>query len=146
MTAISNWVNRTSRMARVAAAAGLLSIAALMALMPLMASARGASREIVLVARQMAFYVEGGGEPNPTLVVRPGEEVRIVLKNQEPGVFHDLKVGGVNVSVEPIRAGATATLTFRAPDRPGRYEYVCRPHAQMMTGVLLVARQSGSSQ
>lgn len=140
MRTISTWLQRTSPTARLLAALGLLGLVAAMALMPLMASARGASREIVLVARQMAFYVEGGGEPNPTLVVRPGEEVRIVLKNQEPGVLHDLKVGGVNVSVEPIRAGATATFTFRAPNQPGRYEYVCRPHAQMMTGVLLVGR------
>lgn len=138
MRSLSTWLHRTPPAARLLAALGLLGAVAAMALIPLMASARAGSREIVLVARQMAFYAEGGGEPNPTLVVRPGEEVRIVLKNEEPGVLHDLKVGGVNVSVDPIRAGATASLTFRAPVQPGRYEYVCRPHAQMMKGLLVV--------
>jgi plastocyanin len=138
MRTLSKAFLRSSIATRAAAVLAALAAMAVVAFSPLSANPRAASREIVVVARQMAFYVEGSSEPNPTLRVRRGETVRIVLRNDEPGVVHDLKVGDLNATIEPVRAGATGSVTFRAPDRPGRYEYVCRPHAQMMTGVLLV--------
>ena len=60
----------------------------LMALMPVVANPRTGPREIVLVARDMAFYLEGSDAPNPTIVVKPCEEVRVIVRNQDPGITH----------------------------------------------------------
>ena len=108
------------------------------ALIPVIADPGPGAREIVLEARQMTFYLEGSDVPNPTLVVEPGEEIRVVVRNQEPGVTHAFGIASLGASVDRIEPGSTARLSFRAPLEPGRHEYVCQPHAQMMRGVLLV--------
>jgi plastocyanin len=101
------------------------------------AGATEEAREIHLVARGMAFYLEADPTtPNPTIVVRRGEHVRVVLSNQTPGIDHDLAVASLGVGLTPIAAGRTAALDLEVPDQPGRHEYVCRPHAVMMKGVV----------
>jgi heme/copper-type cytochrome/quinol oxidase subunit 2 len=110
----------------------------LLALIPVVANPKSEPREIVLVTRDMAFYVEGSSTPNPTLVLRPGEEVTVVVKNQEPGITHGFGVSALNVSVDRIQPGVTRAMRLRAPAVPGEYEYVCPPHAQMMRGKLVV--------
>jgi len=92
----------------------------------------------VLVARDMAFYLEGSTAPNPTIVVKPSEEVRIVVRNQDAGITHGFAVGSLRAAIDRIEPGATERKQFRAPAKPGQYEYLCPPHAQMMKGVLLV--------
>jgi plastocyanin len=114
------------------------TVVAVAALIPLIANPRPATREIVLVARDMTFYLEGSDVPNPTLVVRAGEEVRVTVRNEERGVVHAFGVTSLAASLDRIQPGSTERLSFRAPDEAGRYEYVCAPHAQMMRGVLLV--------
>jgi plastocyanin len=37
-----------------------------------------------------------------------------------------------------LRAGASATLTFKAPGRPGESEYVCTFHDIKMKGIVKV--------
>ncbi len=100
-------------------------------------TARGDVREIELTARSMAFYAAGSGA-NPTLVVRPGERVRIVVRNETPGMVHDLAIDAFGVSTRLLNAGETGALEFTAPQEAGRHEYVCRPHAVMMRGVIEV--------
>jgi plastocyanin len=101
------------------------------------AGATEETREIHLVARGMAFYLETDPTTaNPTIVVRRGEQVRFVLSNQTPGIDHDLAVASLGVGLAPLAAGRTATLDLEVPNQPGRHEYVCRPHAVMMKGVL----------
>jgi plastocyanin len=96
-------------------------------------------REINLVARGMAFYLEADPTTaNPTIVVRRGEHVRVVLLNQTPGIDHDLAVTSLDVGLTPIAAGQSAAFDLQAPDTAGRHEYVCRPHAVMMKGVVVV--------
>jgi len=110
----------------------------LTALMPVVATPRTSPREIVLVARNMAFYLEGSAEPNPTIVVKASEEVRIIVKNQDAGITHALAIASLRASIARIEPGTTQGIQFRAPRKPGRYGYVCPPHAQMMKGVLLI--------
>jgi plastocyanin len=105
------------------------------------AGARAGVREITLVGRDMAFYVDGQSSPNPTIAVRPGERVRITLRNETPGIVHDLAIDALGIATSPLKAGDTDTLEFRAPDRSGRYDYHCRPHALMMRGVLDVTEE-----
>ena len=97
------------------------------------------SREITLVVRNMAFYLESDPKtPNPTLDVRAGERVRIVVKNQERGIIHDLAVPAVDEALDPLGWNESDSMTFTAPKRPGAYGYECRPHRLMMRGTLRV--------
>ena len=62
---------------------GLLSVSLVGLVTP---AADPVSREITLVARDMAFYLSEQTQagPNPTLQLKVGEQVRIVLRNQDP--------------------------------------------------------------
>jgi plastocyanin len=96
-------------------------------------------RDITLTARDMAFYLPGDSTPNPTIVVARGEKVRLTLVNQDLGMRHDFAVAALDLSTETLdKVGETTTLEFEAPDEPGRQEYVCSFHEQMMKGVLRV--------
>jgi hypothetical protein len=102
-------------------------------------AARPAPREIVLVARDMAFYLEGETTPNPTLHLRPGEEVRLTLINRDPGMRHDLAVASLGVATGALAGdGSAQTVRLRVPERPVILDYVCRLHTQTMRGRLEV--------
>jgi plastocyanin len=102
------------------------------------ASSARAPREIVLVARDMSFYLDGASAENPTLRLKAGESVRLVLRNEEPGVVHDFAVSAWKVGTRRLQARETDTVTFRVPDTPGQHEYLCNPHASMMRGIIEV--------
>ena len=103
------------------------------------AGAREESREIHLVARGMAFYLDGDPTAaNPIIRVQRGERVRFVLRNETPGIDHDLAIASMGVGLTPVAVGQTAAFDLRAPDQPGRHEYACRPHAVMMKGTLVI--------
>ena len=96
------------------------------------------SREVTLVARGMAFYVDGSAEPNPTIRLKAGETVRVVLRNEDRGITHDFAVPSLDEALEPINFNDVGTLTLDVPRKPGVYAYTCRPHALMMKGMLIV--------
>ena len=97
------------------------------------------SREITLVARNMAFYLESDPKtPNPTIDVKAGERVRIVLRNQDRGMTHDLAVPAVKKTLDLIGWNESDDLTFTAPKQPGTYQYECQPHRLMMRGTIRV--------
>jgi plastocyanin len=96
-------------------------------------------RELVLVARGMAFYVNGDPSPNPTIQLRPGEHVRFVLRNEAAGFTHDLSIPALDLTIEPVESGAMRSVSIRVPHLSGAYPYVCRPHAQMMKGTVAVS-------
>ena len=99
----------------------------------------GPARDIVLVARGMAFYLESDPSiPNPTIHVKAGERVRIVLRNRERGMVHDFAVPALQTALDPLRWNEDGELAFTAPSTPGAYPYVCRPHAAMMAGEIAV--------
>lgn len=109
---------------------------ALGALLPLVAGPRAgaAPKEIVLVARDMAFYLDGAGEANPVLRLQAGEQVRLVLRNEDPGYVHWLSIEGLPLRIGPVKSRASGSAELRVPGQPGTYTYVCSPHARMMTG------------
>ncbi len=119
---------------------GLLSVSLVGLVTP---AADPVSREITLVARDMAFYLSEQTQagPNPTLQLEVGEQVRIVLRNQDPGIVHSFAIEPWNVLLtsryDKAEAEAASVLV-RAPRRPGRYEYVCTPHSTLMAGVIEV--------
>jgi plastocyanin len=97
-----------------------------------------AAREIRLVARDMTFYVDGQAEPNPTLRLRPGEAVRLVLRNEDEGMTHDFAIPEWGAGTRRLEGGEETTITFRAPDRPVSQTYKCRPHSAIMRGTIQV--------
>ena len=107
-------------------------------LLPLTASTRPPVRDITLVARDMAFYLEGGTVPNPTIRLDAGAEVRFILWNVDPGIAHNLAIEGWELATPYLDANASATLRIRVPEQPGRQAYVCVPHREMMRGVIEV--------
>ena len=103
------------------------------------ANARPQAREITLIARGMYFYNAAETERNPTLSATRGERIRLILVNQEAGLEHDVAVPELGVSSDAIsEAGATTSVSFQTPSRPGRYDYVCTFHDAMMRGLLIV--------
>jgi plastocyanin len=98
------------------------------------------ARPITLVARDMAFYVEGDSTPNPVIQARAGERLRIVLKNRDRGMTHDFAVPSVEASTDELKWDENDEVTFEVPSEPGTYEYVCRPHLLMMKGTIQVVR------
>lgn len=118
----------------IATAVAIVAIGALAAVM-----AQTPSREIVLVARGMAFYQLGDPTtPNPVIRVRAGERVRVVLRNEDRGITHDFAVPAFDAALDQIDWNENEDVTFDVPDTPGRYEYICRPHRLMMSGAIIV--------
>jgi plastocyanin len=109
-------------------------------LLPVMAERadRGAPRTIMLVARDMAFYVDGAGEPNPDIHVKPGEQITLTLRNEDVGMTHDLAISGWNASTRELRGTGTDRITVTVPARKGTTEYVCRPHSLLMSGSFII--------
>ena len=96
-------------------------------------------REIHIVAKDMAFYVNGDPTPNPTLRVKAGEQIRLVLRNEDPGMTHDFAVAAWEVATKTLTAkGAQDSVKFRVPKQRGTIPYQCTPHSQMMKGTITI--------
>lgn len=95
-------------------------------------------REIRLVVRDMTFYIEGQDMPNPTLKLRAGEEVRLILQNDDPGMDHDFTVRTWKVATRLLEGKAEDAIEFRVPEARGTETYTCTPHSQMMRGTIVV--------
>jgi plastocyanin len=95
-------------------------------------------REIHLVARDMTFYADGTGEPNPTLYARPGERVRLVLRNTDVGMSHDFVIRSWSVKTRLLKGKGEDRIEFTVPDTRGAHVYSCSPHAEMMGGTIVV--------
>ena len=120
---------------------GIAAVLAAAALGPLVVARDGAAppREIRLVVRDMRFYLEGQQAPNPPLRLRPGEHVRVVLRNEDPGIGHDFAIASWKVATALVyKAAEETSVTFRVPDRPGTETYMCTPHAEMMRGSIRI--------
>jgi plastocyanin len=132
-------MSRTKKRVAFTVAVTVLLGITLAATLPYVASSSsGGVREIHLVARDMAFYLDGQGEPNPTLVVRRGEHVRILLRNQDVGMSHDFGVLAWKKGTGVITGLGEAAIEFRAPVAAGAETYACTPHAEMMRGTIRV--------
>lgn len=116
----------------------LVGAATIAAIVPRAGLSRRPVQEIRLVARGMAYYVDGNSAPNPTLTVRRGEQVRIVLRNEDPGMIHDFTVPAWNAVTRRLNAGEEAVLQFKAPEQPGLGAYSCSPHGELMRGTIRV--------
>ncbi len=106
--------------------------------MPLLTEVPPGPREIVVVASDMAFYVDGDAEANPRIRMEAGETVRLVLWNEQPGVIHGFAVGAWQLATPRLRGRERDSIVFKAPEAIGHYVYECGPHGAMMHGVIEV--------
>ena len=98
------------------------------------------TRDVILVAKGMAFYLEDDlGNPNPAIEVKAGERVRVILRNQDRGMTHDFAVRALDTAMKPIMWKESGEVVIDVPSRAGSYEYVCRPHSLMMHGTIRVS-------
>ena len=106
-------------------------------LIPVMS--RSETREIHLVARDMAFYLADDPQTaNPTITVKAGETVRLVVRNDDRGLKHDFALPIADASTRTLAFGEQGEVTMTVPSQPGTYEYVCQPHRAMMRGSIKV--------
>jgi hypothetical protein len=137
MTAVPRRPARRSRRLLVGLAALVLAAAATLA--SLVAVPAPPPREIVLTARNMAFYLDGNPTPNPTLHVRAGEQVTVTLRSADAGITHDFAVKAWQIGTELLSGTGAVSVSFRVPDTPAvAQEYVCSAHAVMMRGKIAV--------
>lgn len=123
----------------------LVAVVGVLALVPRLAGdvLKGAGdqssvREIHVVVRGMTFYVAGQAAPNPTLYARPGERLRIVLRNTDVGMSHDFAIRSWHVSTQLLKGKGEDSIEFTVPDTRGSHLYSCSPHAEMMGGTIVV--------
>ena len=129
--------HNVSRTLLLRTAATIVAVLLLAVLLPALTTTP--AREITLVTRGMAFYIEGDAStPNPTIEVKRGERVRIVLRNQDRGMTHDFAVPVIAAAMNAIRWNESGDLTFDVPETPGAYQYECRPHRLMMRGTIRI--------
>ncbi len=107
------------------------------AFLPLTAE-RATLREIDLVIRDMAFYIDGDPAPNPVLTLAPGVSVVVTVRNEEPGIVHDFGVPAWDVATRRLRSGESARIVLTAPAVKGSTAYICSPHSAMMRGTITV--------
>ena len=115
------------------------------ALMGRATGAQGVIR-IELIAQQMTFRRADPANPsrwldNPTLRVRAGQTVELVLRNRDPGMKHDLTIAELGLKTRMTYFGDTVVLRFTAP-QPGTYIYLCSIHPRLMRGRLIVESRS----
>jgi plastocyanin len=51
---------------------------------------------------------------------------------------HDFSVPALGEALDAVEWNESGDVIFDVPDRPGTYEYRCRPHGLMMRGILVV--------
>jgi plastocyanin len=86
----------------------------------------------------MTFYAAGLSEPNPTIHARGGERIRIVLNNTDSGMSHDFAIRSWRVTTNLLKGKGEDSVEFTVPAARGSYIYSCTPHAEMMSGALIV--------
>ena len=135
MTMTRTTVRPVRRTGRFIAGLAAVLLVGLVALPSLVADPATPAREIVLTARNMAFYLDGNPTPNPTLTLKAGEQVTIVLRSEDTGIMHDFAVKSWNVASAFLSGKGAVSVSFRVPDSHGTpQEYVCSAHAIMMRG------------
>ena len=119
---------------------GLVVIAAVIvaALLPIIGASREAdqAREVRFVVRDMTYYFEGENQPNPTLKVRAGERIKLVLRNEDEGMQHDFRVRAWDIGTRMIDGRGQESVTFTIPQLRGAHDYSCTPHPSSMRGVI----------
>jgi plastocyanin len=109
--------------------------------LPRLVSTREKTREVRVVARDMAYYVDGIPTMNPALRFTPGEQVRITFRNEDKGMQHDFRIPAWKVGTGIVPWSTEKSTTFRVPVQATDtvdVTYICTPHAAMMSGKVVL--------
>jgi plastocyanin len=107
--------------------------------LPRIVSSREAVRDVTVVVRNMAYYVDGENTPNPALRFAAGEQVRLTLRNEDRGMSHDFSVKAWGVATKVLDGKGQDTVTFRVPRGSNvSTSYTCTPHTAMMNGAIVI--------
>ena len=115
----------------------VLALGGLVALLPLLAESVE-PRTVVVVARQMSFYVGEDKASNPTISAAPGESIRIIFVNEDSGFDHDFSVTAWAVRTPVVHGKGRTSIELQVPPKPGKVAYLCSIHASMMMGTIEV--------
>lgn len=90
-------------------------------------------QEIVLIAKEMVYNTN-----NPTLILKVGQPVRIIIINEDKGMLHDFVIEELDINTSaPLEYGQSEVINF-IPVKKGKYEYFCSYHAKMMRGKVII--------
>jgi plastocyanin len=97
------------------------------------------TRQIVLVSTDVEFYLEGKPEdPNPTLKLKVGQPVNLVIRNEEPGkVLHCFNTGDLGVKTTGTLATGESEMLHFTPKKRGTFVYACLLHANMVGKIVV---------
>jgi plastocyanin len=73
---------------------------------------------------------------HPSFAVRAGERLRVRVDNQDQ-FLHSFTFSKARVNLD-VWEGTAESVTFEAPDAPGRYQFYCRYRRIGMAGTLVV--------
>jgi plastocyanin len=93
-----------------------------------------AGASVTIQARDIAF--------DPDIITMPaGQPLRLVLDNQDTGVGHNLHVfqGSTDIAQSPTVIGPGLTTVELGTLAPGRYQYQCTIHPNMIGTVIVEA-------
>lgn len=97
-------------------------------------------RVIELEIKDMTF-----GDNNPDIYLQPGETVRFVITNLDPGMTHEFKIQGTNIKTRTLEFGEQDSITFHTPQTENDLMYICSWHALSMKGNLFVRSEFPAS-
>lgn len=100
--------------------------------------------KVTLIAKDMAFYLEGMGEANPRLEWQRGKRIQLYLINRDKGMVHDLVLPELNLATEKIRFGQQTKLEFTIR-QSGWFDYLCSLHPAIMLGRVEILDKGSSS-
>ncbi len=89
-------------------------------------------KTIILTAKNNRF-----NQNNPDIVLPPKKPVRLVLRNVDQGIPHNLLIPELNLQAPVINEGETAILEFETPAE-GTFIYMCSLHRGQMVGNVVI--------
>ncbi|MBN4073986.1 cupredoxin domain-containing protein [bacterium AH-315-E10] len=95
---------------------------------------------IEVIAKDMKF-----NQTNPTLYFKPGTRIRLILRNEDPGMLHDLVIESLGIRTPVIKEGEQAIIEFQVTEE-GQFNYICSLHPLMMKGIVWVSDQNSNLQ
>lgn len=96
------------------------------------------ARDLLIVARGMTYYVDGGDRPNPSLQFKAGERIRLTFRNEDTGMEHDFAIPGWQLATKRLAGKGEDVVEFRVPGDGASGRYACTPHSEMMNGQVIV--------
>lgn len=90
-------------------------------------------QEIILIAKEMVYNTN-----NPTLILKVGQPVRIIIINEDKGMLHDFVIEELDISIsDPLEYGESEIVEF-IPTQKGKYDYFCSYHSKLMRGKIII--------